>query len=291
MSAAFDYVRVDSVAEATKRLGASAEDAAVLAGGTDLLVELRNRTRSPSLLVDVKRIPELRRLEGDDRQGLLIGAAVPLNTVAEDGRLQRSYRALAEAAASIGTYQIRSRATVAGNLANASPAADTAPPLCVLGAELEIAGPTATRSLPVGELFVGVKRTALRPGELITAVRLPPAAAGLRSAFVKQQRIRGHDLAIVNVAGAIDRASGRLRVAIGSCAPTPVVLPTLEHPMQGEVDVDVLAREINELAQAAVAPISDLRGSAAYRRRLIPVLLRRLLGRLFAEEEGADATD
>ncbi len=269
----FDYVRAGSVEEACALL-AENEGARILAGGTDLLVNVRNRIISPALLVDIKGIPELGELSLED--GMRIGAAVPLNVVAENNKIRKGYPALAEAAGAVGSYQVRNRATLAGNLGNASPAADTAPPLFVLNAQVEIAGAGGTRTLPVRDLLVGVKRTSLARDEMITAIVLPPTR-GARSAFLKKQRIKGHDLAVVNMAGFYDPSTGKLRVAIGSCAVTPVLLPSLPEPVRGDDPLDEVVAELDRIAQEAVSPIDDLRASAEYRRAMITVYLRRLM--------------
>jgi len=272
---AFDYVRARSVDEAC-RLLAESDDASVLAGGTDLLVEIRNGLRSPKLLIDVKSIDEFAALDVDGPERV-IGATVPLNRVAEHRAIRDALPALAEAALSIGTYQLRNRATLAGNLCNASPAADSAPVLLSLGATLSVAGTDGRRTVPISELFTGVKRTCLASGEIVTDVRIPALEEGTRTAFLKQQRIRGHDLAVVNVAGSYAPDAETLRVAVGSCAPTPVLL----EPIDASGAVDAVTDRAIELAEAAVSPISDVRASAAYRRAVLPVLLERLIDRLF----------
>ncbi len=274
MLGAFDYVRARSVDE-TCRLLAESDDASVLAGGTDLLVEIRNGLRSPKLLIDVKSIDELQRLDVDGPERV-IGATVPLNRLAEHRSIRDALPALADAALSIGTYQLRNRATLAGNLCNASPAADSAPVLLSLDATLSVAGTAGRRTVPISELFTGVKRTCLAPGEIVTDVRIPATEGETRTAFLKQRRIRGHDLAVVNVAGAYAPDTGTLKVAVGSCAPTPVLL----DPIDASGAVDAVAGRAIELAEAAVSPISDVRASAAYRRAVLPVLLRRLVDRL-----------
>ncbi|MEA1871663.1 MAG: xanthine dehydrogenase family protein subunit M [Candidatus Bipolaricaulota bacterium] len=270
----FEYVRVESIAEGCSLLAEHAGNAAVLAGGTDLLVNIRNGTAPPNLLVDFKRIEELKAFLPDKG---VIGSSVPLNMIAEDRIIQERYRGLAEAAQNVGSYQIRNRATLAGNLCNASPAADMAPPLFVLNAHVTIAGPHGTRTLPVQDLFVGVKKNSLSPGEIIVSITLPPALPQVRTKFLKIQRIRGHDLAIINMAGYLDIASGELRIAIGSCAVTPILLPSLDEPVNEDASIDALVEKLNALAQSAITPISDLRGSAEYRWAMVPVLLRKLM--------------
>ena len=275
MLGAFDYVRARSVDEAC-RLLAESDAASVLAGGTDLLVEIRNGLRSPKLLIDVKSIDELAVLDVDGPERV-IGAAVPLNRLAEHRAIRDALPALAEAALSIGTYQLRNRGTLAGNLCNASPAADSAPVLLSLGATLSVAGTDGRRTVPISELFTGVKRTCLAPEEIVIDVRIPaPERDPPRTAFLKQQRIRGHDLAVVNVAGSYAPDAKTLKIAVGSCAPTPVLL----EPIDASGAVDAVTGRAIELAEAAVSPISDVRASAAYRRAVLPVLLERLVDRL-----------
>jgi len=270
----FDYVHPRSTEDACRLLAETA-DARILAGGTDLLVEIRNGLRAPSLLVDVKRIDELACLDTDGTEWI-VGATVPLNVLAERRAIRDALPALADAAVSIGTYQLRNRATLAGNLCNASPAADSAPVLLAIGASVSVAGPGGRRTVPISELFAGVKRTCLEPGEIVTDVRIPARPDGMRCAFLKQQRIRGHDLAVVNVAGAYHPETKRLHIAIGSCAPTPILLEPIEATGSAAAVADLGIG----LAEAATSPISDVRASADYRRAVLPILLRRLIGRL-----------
>lgn len=276
MLGAFDYARPRSVEEASRLLG-EAGDARVLAGGTDLLVEIRNGLRAPELLVDVKSIDELGRLEIGDSD-FVIGACVPLNVIAEHRGIRDALPALADAALSIGTYQLRNRATLVGNLCNASPAADSAPVLLTLDAAVSVSGPQGRRVVPIAELFAGVKRTCLARGEIATDVRIPRPSPDTRTAFLKQQRIRGHDLAVVNVAASLSPGRNALRVAVGSCAPTPVLL----DPVDASADsLDALVERVVALAESATSPISDVRASAAYRRAVLPVLIRRSIESLF----------
>ena len=275
----FEYVRASSVKQATALLADGAEAVRGLAGGTDLLVDIRSGALSPRLLVDLKGIPELTRITSTPQGGVSIGGAVSLNRILEAPGLARRYGGLCEAIGSLASATVRNRATLAGNLAHASPAADGAPPLLALGASLTVEGSSGRRTLSIRELFAGVKRTTLAPDELIISVDLPPLPATARTAFLKKQRIRGHDLAILNMAGVLDPEAGTLHVAIGSCAPTPVLLPAPRSPLDGPVDP--LIEELDTLAQDAIAPIDDLRGSAEYRRALVPVFLWRLIEALF----------
>lgn len=277
MIGSFEYVRTGSIDQGCSLLAEYDGQAVVLAGGTDLLVNIRSGIQAPQLLVDFKRINSLAQIRANEQGGVVIGAAVPLNALLENETIWQQYRALAEAAQSMGTYQVRNRATLAGNLCNASPAADTAPALLALNAHVTIASPRGGRTLAVRDLFVGVKQSALACDEVVTAVVLPAARLHLRTRFLKKQRIRGHDLAILNIAGAFDTQTGELSIAIGSCAETPILLPSLNEPVGKSDSLERLTDRLNELAQAVIDPITDLRASADYRRAMIPVFLHRLL--------------
>jgi len=288
MIGAVDYVRVTSVLEGCGLLSEHDGRATVLAGGTDLLVNIRNGIVSPSVLVDIKGIAELTRWGSDREKGLWIGACVPVSAIVHAPQVRRGYRALAEAVGAIGSHQIRNRATIAGNLCNASPAADSVPALLVLDARAVVAGPSGERTLAVRDLCLGPKKTALRSGEILTTVLIPPVHPDTRTAFLKKRRVRGHDLATVNMAGYFHPRTGELRVAIGSCGPIPILLPSLGEPVRPGTAVDEVAHELDEIAQAAISPISDLRGSAMYRRSLVSVFLNRLLQMLLCGEEVDD---
>jgi len=281
MTEAFGYLRAETVDEALAALAEDDGESSPLAGGTDLLVDIRNGARAPRRLIDIKGIEALQELRVD-RQGIRIGAAVPLNRLAELPAIRESIPALATAALAIGTYQIRNRGTLVGNVCNASPAADAAPILLVLGAEVEARGPSGERRIPMCELFTGVKRTCLSGDELAVAIRLPAPSAGLRTGFLKQGRIRGHDLAVVNVAGAFAQDHGTLSVAIGSCGPTPILLETVDGC---DGAADAAADRVLALAEAAVSPIDDVRASSAHRRAVLEALLRRLCAHLLSEED------
>ena len=272
------YERPASVAAATALLAEAGGAARILAGGTDLLIALRT-TPGVEMLVDVKRIPELGAVTWTPEGGLVLGAGVQVQRIADDARIRDTFTALAEGAGAIGSLQIRWRATVGGNLSNASPCMDTAPPLLVLGGRLRVAGPKGEREAPLADFFMGVKKTALAPDEMVTAIVLPPPVAGLRSAFDKIKRVWGHDLALVNAAAAFDPSAGTVRVAIGSCAVRPALVPALAGVGAKSDSRDVGAR-LAALAQEHIHPIDDVRASAEYRREMTALLCRRLAARL-----------
>jgi carbon-monoxide dehydrogenase medium subunit len=275
----FRYERPGSVAQATALLAEAPGKARVLAGGTDLLIALRSGAARPELVVDVKRIPELSEIRWTPDGALVLGACVLVQDVATDPRIRETFPALSEGALAIGSLQIRSRATIGGNLANASPCMDTAPPLLILNASVRAAGPKGEREIPLAEFFRGVKQTALAADEMLTAVLVPKPPAGFRAAFDKIKRVYGHDLALVNAAAGFDPGAGTLRAAIGSCGITPVLTP----PLTG-VDPAGDAREIGTrlgaLALEHICPIDDVRSSAEYRRDMTVALCRRMVARL-----------
>ena len=262
----FEYHRPQSLGEASDLL--RNDDAVALAGGTDLLVAVRHRAGRPALVVDLKSVTDIAdgiEVEGDRLQ---IGGRVVMNRLTASEHVNRHFPALAQAAAVVGSVQIRNRATLAGNLCNASPAADTAPALLAYGATVIASGPDATRSIPVEEFFTGPGTTVLRRGEIVTAVELPIPPTVLGSAFARVTRRRGVDLASVSVVCTVD-VSGRARFGFGAVGPTPLLT---------ESTLDDLATDEGWSRLLAVtSPISDVRAGADYRRAMLRVHSRRAL--------------
>jgi carbon-monoxide dehydrogenase medium subunit len=269
----FSYFKPKSVEEALDAL--QAEGARVLAGGTDLLVEMRGGEKCPEKLVDIKGIKDLQQLRIDPQRGIEIGGCVSLNEIIDNAKVNEYLPILSEAAFSIATYQLRNRATLVGNICNASPAADMAPPLFVLGAEVVISGPRGERKLPVCDFFTGVKQTALEPGEMVLHVEIPGASEG-KMGFLKKQRIKGHDLALINAAGLADKQRGILKICIGACAITPVLIPNTDSLFRDIEDLEELAERLAKLAEKFVAPIDDVRASREYRKDMVKVFVKRL---------------
>lgn len=279
-----DYARPASVDAVVDLLSLHGPQARILAGGTDLLVDLRNGqpTPAPRLLIDIKSIPELGEIQVDEpHSSLTIGAAVSLNRIVEHRWIRNHVGGLADAAASVGTYQIRNRATLVGNLCHASPAADTAPVLLALDAKLRIVSRGGVSLTPLREFFVGVKTTTLSDDAFVSAVTIA-IPEGSRTAFVKQQRVRGHDLAVANVGGVCFRDPQTVIVAIGSCAPTPVLLDPVIVDHAGPKE---LTERLCRLCARAVCPIDDVRASAAYRNAIIPALLEQCVLKLLSDSE------
>jgi len=271
-----------TVEEATAILAAR-EGAHVIAGGTDLVVRMRQGLVQPSVLVDVERIPSLRRIARRDRL-LRIGATVTISTLVAAAEVAAVAPALVEAGGQMGAGQLRHLATLGGNLASAVPSADLAPPLLVMDATVRIAGPDQSRILPLEAFFVAPHRSALRPDEVLTAVEIPVAggAEGCGAAFLKFGKRRAQVLAVVNAAAWV-RVRGDVieeaRVALGAVAPTPMRARGAEALLRGQRPAPEVLAEAADAAAAETRPITDMRASAAFRRELSRVLVRRVLAR------------
>ncbi|MCC6465184.1 MAG: xanthine dehydrogenase family protein subunit M [Planctomycetes bacterium] len=272
----YDYIRPASLEQALS-LAAQGESA-LIAGGTDLLVALHKKKRpAPGRLISIRSLPELAGIR-DEGARLRIGAAVPLADLLAHPA-QARLPALAKALGVMGSRQIRNVATLGGTLCNASPGADAAPPLLALGAGVELAGPAGRRTLDLAEFFRGPGRTALQPGEIMTAVLVPWPGAGTQSHFLRRSRV-AMDIATVSLAACFGLTNNRLsgvRLAAGAVAPVPLRLRATETFLEGKALTDETLAEAAKLARADVAPISDLRGTAWYRRELVGVFLARAL--------------
>jgi len=273
------YSAPSSVAEAVGLLAAS-EVVRVLGGGTDLLIQLRAGTSQARHLIDVKRIAELDVLAFDATHGLRIGAAVACHRLAADPVVRATYPGLVEAATLIGSTQIQSRATIAGNLCNGSPAADTTPALIALGAVCELAGPNGRREIPAESFVLAPGRTALAPGELLVAIRVPPPAAKSADCYQRFIPRNEMDIAVVGVGAAITLNGERCtaaRVVLGAVGPTPLLASEAAQALVGTTLDDAALARAAEAAMHAARPISDMRAPAAYRREITGVLTRRVV--------------
>ena len=274
----YTYHRPTTVDEACALL-AGDPGARIMAGGTDLLVRMRRAPLDlPPTVVSLRAIRELCVIE-ERANRLRIGAMVPLTDVGRDPRVAARCPALVASFRTFGSRQIRNVATLGGNLGNASPAADSAPPLLAHAAILELRSSAGTREVPIEEFFTGPGATVLRSGELVSAVLLDAPPAGFHSAFRRQGRV-SMDLALVCVAVYLERDGdrcARARLAAGAVAPTPRRLPVAERILEGSaLDTETIERALDAV-DAAVAPIDDLRAAAWYRKHLTRVLLRRAL--------------
>lgn len=274
----FAYARPDTLAEAVALLAAHGPDARVLAGGTDLVIRLRDGTVTPALVVDVKRIPELAPgIRAGEAGSLLIGATTTMTEIAGHPVIREDVAALAEAAAVVGSVQIRNRATLAGNLCNASPAADTAPALLVHGAVVLVAGPDGERRIPLDDLFVRSGVTTLASGELVTAVEIPAPPSRIASAHRRRTRRRGHDLASVTVACGVD-GTATTRVAFGSVGPRPLLRLDTTGVLADPASTDEARAAVFEAIFSDASPsATSMRAGPEYRLAMLRVLGRRAL--------------
>jgi CO/xanthine dehydrogenase FAD-binding subunit len=275
---AFRYERPTNIADAVALLTEHGPEARLLAGGTDLIIRLRDGSVQPGIVVDLKRIADLDGAIRDDDGHLTIGARTVMTDIAADERIRRDYGALAEAAAVVGAVQIRNRATLAGNICNASPAADTAPSLLVYGARVVAAGPAGTRRIPIDEFFVRSGVTKLDRDELVTAIELPRPVNRRGAVHVRRTRRRGHDLASVTLTCAVF-ADGVTRLAYGSLGPRPVLVVdetgVLADPAAPEL---AKMQQLETLFVGASPSARSMRASPEYRLAMLHVLGLRAVG-------------
>jgi carbon-monoxide dehydrogenase medium subunit len=278
--ATFEFA-APSTLDAALRLFAQPGTVRALAGGTDVIDQLKTGRRRADLVVDVKRIPELQRLEVDS-EGLHIGASRCCTDVHHHPEVRKSYQALAESAGLVGSVQIQNRAAVGGNVCNAAPSADTTPSLLVHDARAVIASLRGRRVVPLSDFFVGPGQTVLQRGEVLVELAVPTPPSNSASAYLRFIPRNEMDIAVAGVGSFIEldpasRVVRRARIALASVAPTPVRARAAEAVLEGRVLSDELIGLAGEAAVQAASPITDVRGSAEYRKELIRVLTRRTL--------------
>lgn len=278
----FDYIRPTSLLEASTFLAENPDDAAPFMGGTDLFVRMRDGAVTRKYLVDIKGLEGAKIIDFDSDEGLTLGAAVNMNQVISCRETQQYYPLLVEAARSVASYQLRTRATIVGNLCNASPAGDTTGACLVLNGVLKVHGVNGFRQEPLHSFFLGPGKTVLCPGDIVTGIWFPVPPEDHAATYIKLGRNAKGDLAIVGVSALCHRdpatPSGyRFRIALASVAPVPLV------PAQAEAilaDGPVNEKRIAEAAQAAMeaaSPIDDVRSSARYRKIMVKNLTRKAL--------------
>ncbi len=284
----FDYIKPASLTEASKFLMRRAGEARPLLGGTDIFVRMRDGGWRDRFLVDLKGLPGLNAVSFDPGWGLTLGAAVTMNRTIEHPAVAAHYPLLAAAARSVGGYQLRNRATVAGNICNASPAGDTIGACLVYGARVNVFSGQGERVLPLEGFFLGPGKTALQPGEIVTAVLFPVPPSRQASRYIKLGRNALSDLSIVGVAalGCPDPElpSGyRFRLALASVAPVPLIPAEAEAILRGLPPGPETFAAAAEAAMEACAPIDDVRSSARYRKAMVRNLVRQALADIWEE--------
>lgn len=277
----FEYHEPTTPTEALSLLAEYGDDARPMAGGTDLLVQIKMERRQPKHVVSLNKVPELKRLETGDSDGLQIGSAVSIRTLYKSLVSSLQYSALTEACNWFSTVQIMYMATLGGNLCNASPAADSAPALLVFDAQVEIASARATRTIPLTDLILAPGKTVLQPDELLTKVILPIPPVPTGSAFIKVARVVA-DISKVCAAVRITSDGDFVKechIALGSVAPTPLRARKAEAALQGQAFSVELAEHAGAIAASEVAPITDVRSTRDYRQQVAAVIVRDALMR------------
>ena len=275
----FSYERPESLEEALQVLGAAGSDVEILAGGTDLVIAMRDRYSQPKVVVDIKRIAELSPSLVWDGNTVTLSATATMSEVVGDEGINMHFPALVEAAVVVGSVQIRNRATVVGNICNGSPAADTAPPLLAYDAVVVVAGPEGTRKIGIDDFIVGPGKTDLRDGEIAIAVELAAPSRLVGSAYERMTRRRGTDLASVTLCATVDDA-GVTQIAYGSVGPRAWLKRdesgVLADPSASD---EAKAAVLEEVFVDASPSVRSLRASPDYRRAMLRVLGARAVGR------------
>lgn len=299
----FDYLRPKTLEEAFVLLNQYGRKAVLIAGGTDVLVMVKKKTISPDVLISLQGIPGLNQIEYDG--SLRIGPMVTHRTIEKSQLIRKEFSALADAVDVLGSIQIRNVATIGGNLCTATPSADTAPPLLVLGAQLKLKDAKSERTIPIDQFFTGPGETTLEPGEILTEILIPKPLPHTGSAYYKHQRRQALDLPILGVAVLLslnkatiarshvlsgttpistvlhcleeeDLVCREVRIALGVAAPTPMRATKAENLLRGKKISDEVLEEVAAMAVKEAQPRDSIRGEAWYRRDMIKVLVKRM---------------
>ena len=276
----FDYAAPASVQEAIALLAEHGDHAKVLAGGTDLIVDLKHDPGNVALLVDVTEIPEFLGIEETD-EGLRIGSAAKYGEIMDNPLCREYTPEIIAASHTVGAVQTRNLGTIGGNLVTCVPSADSAPSLLVLDAEVTVAGTDGNRRMPLTDFFVGPRKTCLESHELLVDIRIPKSDLGKPSHFLKFGLRKGQALALVNAAASLwlddNGAIAEPRIALGAVAPVPMRCPKAEAVLAGKQPTDELLQEAAEVAVTECRPIDDFRASANYRRQLVRTMTYRCM--------------
>jgi len=278
-----------SVEEAVSLLSEYGEKAKFVSGATDLLMQLKRGEAVPECLIRLGEIRDLDFIKYDETGGLRVGALTTIVEIANSPLIRGKFSILAQAAGMLGTPAVRNQATLGGNLCNAAPSADTAPPLLVLGAKAKIVGKEGEKIVPLEDFFVGPGQTILGQDRLLAEIQVPNILAHSGGAYLKQKRRQGADLAVVGVAAWVvmgRKVLNDVKIALGAVAPTPIRAKKAEGILRGrKVDPELLEKS-GQAAAGEASPIDDIRGSADYRRELLAVLTKRAITEAIQQAEG-----
>jgi CO/xanthine dehydrogenase FAD-binding subunit len=287
----FDYIKPKTIEEASKFLVEHKGEARPLLGGTDIFVRLRDGIWKDKYLVDIKHLDGMKEIKFDPSIGLIIGAAVNMNRLDSFPAIRENYGVLAEAARSCASYQLRTRATLVGNICNASPAGDTIGACMLLDGVLNIHGLEGNRQEPLDTFFIGPGRTKLMVGDIITSIQFPLPPERMEGKYIKHGRNQMSDLSIigVTVVGApyVGAPSGyRIRLALASVAPIPLVVKKVEELLSEKIISFETINEAAQVAEKACDPIDDVRASARYRKQMVKNLSIRALSEVWKKLKG-----
>ena len=283
------YVAPRSLDEAIGAYAAAGSAARIMAGGTDLLVQMRSGLVRPGLIVDIKKIDEMNSIEETAEGGFRVGAAVSGAVLAEHPKFRKAWPGVLEAVNLIGSKQVQGRASAGGNLCNGSPAGDSIPAMIAAGAIVTIHGPNGRRELPVEKVPAGPGRTNLTPGEILVSFTMPPRPPGSSDAYLRMIPRTEMDIAVVGLGVSLtlkDRVCTAARVGLGAVAPTPLLVEAAGQALTGSRLDDAALEKAAEACRAACRPIDDKRGTIAYRVKTAGVLLKRTVAIAAKRAEG-----
>lgn len=272
----FDHFTPTTLSEACALLAERSGNAAVIAGGTDLLIKMKSGFAHPGAVINIKQIPDLCGLSFDAAEGLRLGALTTLRELTRSALVCEHYPVLAQTARVMASEQIRSLATLGGNLCNAAPSADLAPPLIALDAVARLVSLSSERKLPLADFFAGPGKSVLQSGELLKEILLPPPQG--RTVYLKHSPRAFMDIAVIGVAVRVernDRSCQAARIVLGAVAPTPLRVRSAEEVLEGQPLTDERILQAAKISAEECSPISDVRGAAWYRRRMVEVLVKR----------------
>ena len=270
----FEYLKAGSPQDVFHLLKENGPDIRLMLGGTDLFIQMRDRDEGPGTLLDIKGIPGMQDIKFDRNSGLSLGSGVTLNQLSADKNIQAFYPILCQSADTVGNYQLRNRATLGGNICNASPSADMAPALLIYEAEVILISPRGERTLPVGEFWIGPGKTALEKDEYLKAIHLPLPPEGAAGQYLKLGRSKMGDLAIVGIAvlGYPDKevpAGFKFRIGINSTAPTAYRVPDVEAKLSQNKITDAAIKQAAAAAMDISSPIEDVRATVVYQKLMV----------------------
>jgi CO/xanthine dehydrogenase FAD-binding subunit len=288
---AIDFAKPNTVNEAVELMASKGDRARLMAGGTDLLVQLRAGRRSLDLVVDAKGIPELNEITYDPQNGLTLGAAVPCYKIYQDEAVAEAYPGLIDCSSLIGGIQIQGRASIGGNLCNAAPSGDSIPAIIALGGVANIAGPNGTREVAAEDFCTGPGRSVLQDGEILVSIHMPPPQEHSGANYLRFIPRNEMDIAVAGVGTSVVLdASGQnfvsARISLASVAPTPVFCKDAGESLAGKPVSEATIQEASEKAQADAVPINDMRGTIRQRIHLVGVLTRRTLNNAVERARG-----